>query len=218
MRVEPDWEHWLRWHLNRRWRNSRKHNAQHDFRLALRALPKGALAIDCGANVGDITALMRRQGLRVIAFEPDPLAVARLRRRFAGVPEVEVVEKAVGASARRAAFFQRRDAGADIRATQGSSLMRKRQHAEEAAASVEVVDLPAFIATLAEPVALLKVDNEGAEAELLERMLDTGVHRSTGHIFVETHERFSPEIARRLGAIRARLAAEEIVNVNMDWT
>lgn len=216
MRVEPDWEHWLRWQLNRRWRNSRKHNAQHDFRLALRALPEGSLAIDCGANVGDITGMMHRRGLRVIAFEPDPLAAARLRLRFAGAREVEIIEKAVGGAARQAEFFQRRDAGTDIRATQGSSLLRKRQHGE-AGVCVEVIDLPAFIAALGEPVGLLKVDIEGTEPELLEGLLDTGIHARIGRIYVETHERFSPDIARRLEAIRARLRMEGIANINMDW-
>ena len=217
MRIESDLENWLRWHLYRKRKHSRRHAAIYQFRQYLRKLPEGSVCIDCGANVGDITHLMRRRGLRVIAFEPDSIAIKRLRDRFASDQGVTIVEKAVGASNRKAMFYQRPDAGGDIRRTEGSSLVKKQAHSDGLATEMDVVDLPAFIANLGEPVALLKVDIEGAEAELLEALLVSGMHRGIGQIFVETHERFSPELASRIEAIRNRIRANNITNINLDW-
>ena len=217
MRMESDLENWLRWHFYRKRKHSRRHAAIYQFRQYLRTLPKGSVCIDCGANVGDITDLMRRKGLRVIAFEPDSIAIKRLRGRFANDPGVTIVEKAVGASSWKAMFYQRPGAGGDIRQTEGSSLVKKQAHSDGLVTEMDVVDLPAFIANLGEPVVLLKVDIEGAEAELLEALLDTGIHQSIGQIFVETHERFSPELASRIEAIRNRIQADNITNINLDW-
>ena len=51
------------------------------LRPALAMLDAGALAIDCGANVGDVTALLAAAGAGCIAIEPNPVAFARARRR-----------------------------------------------------------------------------------------------------------------------------------------
>lgn len=217
MRMESDLELWLRWHLYRKRKHSRRRGAVYQFRQCLWSLPKGSVCIDCGANIGDVTHLMRRKGLRVIAFEPDSIAIERLRARFGNDPGVTIIEKAVGASSRKAMFYQRPGAGGDITQTEGSSLVKKEAHSDGAVAEIDVIDLPAFIRGLGEPVALLKLDIEGAEAELLEALLDSGLHKSIGRIFVETHERFSPELASRIDAIRNRIQADNITNINLDW-
>jgi len=48
--------------------------------------------LDLGAGGGAITARLAEAGARVIAVERDPRMAARLRRRFAGEPNVRVVE------------------------------------------------------------------------------------------------------------------------------
>ncbi|WP_353644948.1 FkbM family methyltransferase [Mesorhizobium sp. WSM2239] len=218
MRIESDLEHWIRWHLYRKRKNSGRSGALREFHEYLRKLPAGSVCVDCGANLGNITYLMRRKGSRVIAFEPDPVAVKILKRRFTNDPGITIIEKAVGGANRKAMFYQRPDVAGDIKHTKGSSLIKKRAHLDVAVAEVDVIDLPEFIVSLGDPVALLKVDIEGAEAELLEALLHKGVHRSIGQIYVETHERFSPELARRIADIRRQIQVEKITNINLDWT
>ena len=184
------------------------------FRRYLAEAPEGALAIDCGANVGDITAAMVRDGLRVIAFEPDPICIAQLRHRFADESRVTVIPKAVGASERRAALYRQMADGVPY--TEGSSLQRAGHHAPEPATEVEVVDLVEFLHDLDEPVYVLKLDIEGAEAEVLEAMFDHGAPSQIGRIFVETHEPHSDQLAARLQAIR-RTAALKYPNIDLDW-
>ena len=212
---ESDFEMWWRWHLYRRWTNERGRRSMYDFRRYLQAAPAGALAIDCGANVGDVSAAMLKVGLRVIAFEPDPLSLAALHRRFDSEPRLTIIPKAVGASNRRAPLYRQTANGRTL--TEASSFIRMKHHQPEPAAEIDIIDLPAFLAGLGEPVYLLKLDIEGAEAEVLEALLDRGLTQPIGRIFVETHEWLDEELARRLNAIRARTSGPEFANLDLDW-
>src|SRR5437868_3391265 len=79
------------WHLvHTQWREERS-----ERRLEAAGLREGDLAIDCGANVGEITARMRSSGAEVYAFEPNPQAFTALYRRFAADAGVHCLPKAV---------------------------------------------------------------------------------------------------------------------------
>jgi len=62
-------------------------------------LRPGGCVIDIGANVGEYSALAAElvgPTGHVYAFEPAPDTATRLRSRFAGVPQISIVEAAVG--------------------------------------------------------------------------------------------------------------------------
>lgn len=204
----------LRWHLYRRWRNPPKGHrlAEYLFYRTLDKAPRGGIFIDLGANVGKVAARALEYGHKVYAFEPDPTALAALRSRLGDNFAVEIIPKAVGATSRTAKFYRRPD-----EQTEWSSLTKIDVHEGGEVLEVEVVDIVEFIRGLGRPVTVLKMDIEGAEAECLEAILDAGLHRSIGMMLVETHDRFSPELAARLDAIRARIARENITNINLEW-
>lgn len=218
---ESYWNSWLRWHLYRKFRKRPRDafkGALLRLRRLLRELPEGALAIDCGANVGDVTAFLLSNGLEVIAFEPDPAALDVLCARFPTSPRLTIEAKAVGAKPGRASFYQTRSASSgEIGDTIASSLMRRDVHMSAPVSEVEIVDLVAYVKALPEPVRLLKLDIEGYEAEVLEAILEARLDRRIDLILVETHEHFSEELSRRLGAIRDRMAAERIDNICLGW-
>lgn len=172
----------------------------------------GSIFVDLGANVGHVSAKALDRGLKVVAFEPDPAACRVLTDRLGSNPGITIIPKAVGASARAAKLHRRTG---DM--SEWSSLIEFDFHADELAVDVEVVDLVDFIRGLPEPVGVLKMDIEGAEAECLEALLDSGLYRSIGAILVETHDRFSPEIAARLDAVRDRIERERISNIDLTW-
>ncbi|SFO69082.1 methyltransferase, FkbM family [Mesorhizobium sp. NFR06] len=208
----------LRWHLYRRWHRPQrpKRQAEFNFHQLMKATPANGLFIDLGANIGDVTRHALSYGMRVIAFEPDPTALEVLRRRFRNDERVTIIPKAVGGSARKATLHQRPDAQ-NIRMTEWSSLFEVPAHAKGSAFEVEVVDLVDYLKGIRDPIAIVKMDIEGAEAECIEAMLDDGVHRSIGRILVETHERLSPDLAARIGALRQRIFREGIANIDLDW-
>lgn len=217
------WLVWLRWHVYRKHRKRGDRSTAYKaavlrMRALLRRLPKGSLIVDCGANIGEVSEYFLRQGMKVVAFEPDPVALAAFKARLGGAENLQLVEKAVGARAGVAPIYQSTALPSKgLQATESSSLIQRELHGAAPVAEVEVVDLVAWLKSQPEKVRILKLDIEGYEAEIIEAMLDDGVYRDIDLVLVETHERFSPELAARLDRLRARVRAEHIDNVCLDW-
>lgn len=133
--------------------------------------------VDCGACAGLFTMLAQARfpAARLHLFEPEPNNLIRLRRNLATnhLP-AEVHAAAVGVSAGRARFsgqgFGGHLATADT----------------EAAIEVELIDFPRFIRGLGAASLVLKIDIEGAEAELLPAIAPFLPPRTA--LFLETHQ------------------------------
>ncbi|MGS1093815.1 FkbM family methyltransferase [Aquamicrobium terrae] len=209
----------MRWYLYRRWKKriSPLRQSEYNFHTIIpRLRDRGDIFIDLGANIGDVTLAARRYGMRVIAFEPDPIARAVLEARTNDDSGITIIPKAVGGLARIATFHQRPDVD-DLMKTQSSSLVLTHEHTGGNTFDVEVVNIVDFINEVDGRIAALKMDIEGAEAECLEAMLDAGSHRRIGYMFIETHEGFSDEIRERISALRRRILSEKIDNIDLDW-
>jgi FkbM family methyltransferase len=59
-------------------------------------LPNGSRVFDIGANIGSFSEIYAQAGCNVVAVEPNPESVQRLRLLTAGL-SVQVLEAAVGA-------------------------------------------------------------------------------------------------------------------------
>jgi len=188
------------------------------LRAGLKSLRPGAIAIDCGANVGHYTAYMAARRARVYAFEPNPHAFAILRRRFARAANVECREQAVAARDGTARLYlHARSEEDEVLWSVGSSLVASKGNVAERFVDVETIDLDAFIAGLHRPVSLLKLDVEGAEIAILARLLDSGRLAEIEHVLVEMHDTRIPALAEDGAALRTRLAAAGLENVRLDW-
>lgn len=218
---EPLWRARARWYLNR-WRPSgvrrRRAAAIWQFRNAVRSLRPGSVAVDCGANIGEITRSLLERGAVVHAFEPDPYAHAILTSRLGGNPNLVIHAAAVGAQEGQATLFRTMAFGNEpVTATLGSSLIRNPVHGDDHNIVVPVVGLSSFIEQLQRPIDILKLDVEGAEAEILESLIARNLTARIKWIFVETHERFSATLADRIARLRAIVAERRLTNINLDW-
>ncbi len=193
--------------------------AQADFDAAVAGLRPGDVAIDLGANVGVFTRKMAESGARVYAFEPDPYAFERLQAAVGGYGNVTLIPAAAGAEAGQFRLFRHRDfARSPERRTTASSIIEGKKDMDEAhPLIVEVKDFVLFLRALGTPVALLKIDIEGAEVALLERLLSEPEAAAIDRIFVETHERVLIQLAPRTRALKARAAAMARPRINWDW-
>jgi len=79
------------------------------------------------------------------------------------------------------------------------------------------VDFDANPARLDTDIGVLKIDIEGSEVALLERLLNDPVCDRIDHIFVETHERSLPELAARTDALRQAARFRTHPRIEMDW-
>ena len=186
-------------------------------------LQPGDVVLDCGANVGDVTEPLARTGATVHAFEPDPYAFEQLRERVARFDNVTLHNAAVGATAgrvtlHRAANFDDNPKGGSVKST---IVPGGRNIDMENGIEVEIIALPEFLRALAgksASLAFLKIDIEGAELELLERMLADDLFSLVRLTVAETHEHKFKDLRPRFKALRKAVAAEyAITQVNLDW-
>jgi hypothetical protein len=102
------------------------HQVPRELRPIFRRLGAGTLAVDCGANVGFVTALVAARGADVYAFEPNPHAFAVLSSTFAANPRVHCLEKADATPDGVARLHFHANAPSDgVTWSTGSSLLRR---------------------------------------------------------------------------------------------
>jgi len=188
------------------------------FRRVFRDVRPGEIAIDCGAHVGRVTAVLAERGAEVYAFEPNPHAFAVLAQRFGATPTVHCVPKAVSTADGNAPLYLHVLSSEDpVGRASGSSLLSEKGNVDPGnALEVETVDLDRFVVELGRPVALLKLDIEGMELPVLRRLIETGTLGRVRHVLVEMHDRAAgggrtPEGA----AVRSLL--EPHGHVRLDW-
>lgn len=182
-------------------------------------LAPGDVAIDCGANVGEVTAEMARPGVTVYAFEPHPAAFAKLRSRFEGNPDVHCLQEAVWDRVGQMKLYLHEHHQHDpVRWSVGSSLLREKPNVTpNAFITVPTIDLAGFIKALDKPVALLKIDVEGVECDIVRHLLEENILEHIGTVLVETHEEKIPALGPPVTALRQQLAARNFTNVFLDW-
>lgn len=179
----------------------------------------GDIAIDCGANVGNVTEVMAMHGAMVYAFEPNPHAYKALKSRFEGRMNVHCLNQGVWKEPGKLRLHMHENAESDqIHWSTGSSFLDYKTNVQKDRFwEVNVVDLAAFIRGLEKPVKILKMDIEGAECEVLTHIMDTGLHREIECILVETHDHKVPELIDATNRIRRRVKEESIQNIDLDW-
>jgi FkbM family methyltransferase len=193
--------------------------AEAAFDAAIAGLKPGDLAVDLGANVGLFTARMAASGADVVAFEPDPHAFALLQARVGSLPNVTLIPAAAGDKAGTFTLYRHKDFDnqPDHRTTASSIVTGKHKMDESTGLAVEVIDFAAWLAVQNRQVALLKIDIEGAEVALLERLLATPQANLVARAFVETHERVIPHLRARTAALKALAATRARPVINWDW-
>ncbi len=209
-----------------------KRRHKHDLRYAraegmlqgvASMLRPGDVAVDCGANRGDVTAVLAASGAEVHAFEPDPYNMEKLVERFAGAANVHLHAAAVGTSdgsirLMRAANWE---ANPDLASVKSTVVAGGQNIAEGEGIDVPMVDFAAFLRGLVAAqgrIAFVKMDVEGAELDLLSAMLDQRLFDSVQLTVAETHERKFKDLRPRFAALRAAMAeAYPPTRVNLDW-
>lgn len=154
-----------------------------------------SLVLDLGGYEGQWASdLYARRRCRIEVFEPVTKFAAAIAERFRLNADIRVHALALGASTRTETLSI---AGA-------SSSAYKSKAATE---NVQFVDVAQwFEEQHLRDVRLMKINIEGGEYELLERMLETGLTARVADLQIQFHN-FSPDAAERMEAIQSGLAA-----------
>ncbi len=181
-----------------------------------------AIAIDCGANVGEVTDLFLEAGFKKIyAFEPNIYAYNVLEEKFRNNPNVACIPKGVTCSSKAGLtrLYLHEQASKDqVKFSTGCSTAADKNNVNENNFTViEMVGISDFIKSLEEPVGLIKIDVEGTEADILNDLLDSGLAYEVDRIFVETHEEKVPSSREPMKLIRERIEKEGLEHIHLEW-
>jgi FkbM family methyltransferase len=209
--------------IRRAKRNQRKAWAEGYLKGICTLLRPGDLAVDLGANMGVVTEQLAATGADVVAFEPDPLTFAKLQDRFAGQPNVTLINAAVGVGSgtvqlMRADNFAENPDGASVKSTiLGGGRRMDRANTVE----VPLIDFCSWLrgqVTARGSIAFVKMDIEGAELEILEAMDEQGLFADILGLVAETHERKFKDLRDRYRALKVAIAEHEPSGkINLDW-
>ena len=189
--------------------------ARADFDLRLGKVGPGDRLLDLGANVGAFTEVMAATGAVVHAYEPDPYAFAQLTSRVGPLPNVRLFNEAVSATSGQVTLTRHRDFDKDPALySVGSSIYFKRAGGD--GVTVDVVSFDEALARCGKPVAIIKMDIEGAEFDILERVFAEPERYDFGALFVETHERSGDARCALVEAWRSK-AETHARYINLFW-
>ena len=182
-------------------------------------LAVGDIAIDCGANVGKVSAHWAKSGATVYAFEPNPHAFKILQERLASRPNAHCFQQAVLDRNDRVKLYYHVGSDKDeVRWSSGSSMLGFKENVlQDKFAEVDAIDLTEFIRALDANVKVLKLDVEGVEYAILRKLIESGLHTRIEHIFVETHENQVPILQADTDELHGFIKAMNITNINLDW-
>ncbi len=211
----------FKWYLKNRFkinRSGRVKEASKEFDDYINSLPRGSLVIDVGANVGKFTKIFLKKEFKVHAFEADPIAINELKKNCGDDENLKLFEVAVGIKNESKKLYRyRKFDAANPETTIGSSVLSFRRGKDKPFVEIKCIDFIDYLKNIENKIALLKMDIEGAEVEILEKIIDEKLYKKIGKIYAETHERFSHKIAIETVNLRARLVKENINNINLNW-
>jgi FkbM family methyltransferase len=156
-----------------------------------------SVVLDVGGYEGqwasDIYAAYR---CRIHVLEPIEIQAAHIGRRFARNPDIQVHAVGMAGTTRTAAMAVLHSASSTFKTSAGRDVER-----------VTLVDAAEFFAKHdLELVHLMKINIEGGEYELLERLIETGLVDRLRDIQIQFHD-FVPNAEARCAAIQTALSA-----------
>ncbi len=180
------------------------------------SLDRSDVVIDLGAHVGIASIEFAHRAGAVHAFEPHPATFAQLAHNVRHYPRIHPVNAAVSDRAGRAALYSRPTAGGQL--DEGATLMKHKVGViYDSAVEVEIVRLSDFVLGLGGPVALVKMDIEGAEYRVIADLIETPAMAQIRQVRVECHVDRIAGLSAARAAVEARIAALGLTN-RFDFT
>lgn len=163
-------------------------------------LDESSFVIDAGGYKGDWSAkIYDKYKCSILVFEPVQSFYQGIKNRFDGNENIDIVNAAIGGS--------RRDDYISLDGDAASVEVMNAQSIFDGVGSeqIKVLDVfESFKINEIESVDLMKINIEGMEYELLERMIETGMIGMVNNFQIQFHD-FVPNCQQRRNAIREQL-------------
>jgi FkbM family methyltransferase len=179
-------------------------------------LPEGGVVLDVGAYIGEWSQrILDRadargvQHLQIHAFEPEPSSIRRFGEAMDQEPRVTLHPVGLGGRDRQERLVVDGQASSVFVNPTTTDLF--------GSTDVEVRDVDAVLSSLGvDRIDVVKINIEGAEFELLDRLHETGWTARTGTVIVQFHE-FAPDAYRGRRRNRRQLAETHRCTWDYPW-
>ena len=179
---------------------------------------EGDVVFDCGAYVGDITEFFRKKGATVYAFEPEAVLVKILEERFKDNNNVIVINKGAYDSDAKLKFYLNRNYKKEgTKFLEGTSTFEGKINVGKDYVEAEVIDLANFIKNLGKKVKLLKLNVEGCEYRILDKLIDSKVIYDIERVVVAFHSKKIPSLLRDHKALKRKVIKHKLYNTIIYW-
>lgn len=174
------------------------------------------LCVDCGAHAGLISDIILFCGGVSYLFEPNLHLNFFLEKKFANNPQAKLYQKAVAASNYKTKF---KIFGGRM-LSQGNRICESAQESSDSY-EVEVIDLCEFLEkellSKNERIYFLKLDVEGVEFEIMQKLIEKELYKKIDYIACETHEYMFDEGSKKLENLKSQIKKHKIDNIFLDW-
>ena len=187
---------------------------------ALAGAGAGTLVLDLGAHRGETAAAFAARGAEVHAYEPNPDIFPELEAAARRNPRIRAHNAGVLDCDGEMRLYLHADYAADPAGHSESSsfLAEKANVSAGDSRLVAVRDIAGIVAALDRPVDIVKIDVEGAEYAILERLIETRAIERVGAVYVEAHTDRIPGHVERHEAMLARIRAAGLERkIRFDW-
>jgi len=202
------------------WQNSAHKNLE-EFKISKEYLElnENSICIDCGANIGLISQAFAEKGALVYAFEPNPCAFQILESKFKTNPKIKLYKNAVSnKNDTLKLYMYKYNCEDEVFWSQGASVYCSKDDVNKCDfVEVEAIDLCEFIKKINKPIDILKLDIEGAEYDILLKLIEEELYKKIKYILVETHDRHIPEIIEKGNKVKKLINEKSINNINLGW-
>ncbi|WP_181646843.1 FkbM family methyltransferase [Helicobacter sp. 16-1353] len=177
----------------------------------------GVISIDCGAHAGLVTDILLQCGSKVALFEPNEYLHSILEIKYKNNPNVLLNKVAVSNKNGTTKFLR------NSTLSQGNRIDNAGDNEEiyDEYCEVKVVDLVEYVQNEILPfykrIYFLKIDVEGAEFDIMDKIIETKLYEKIDYIACETHERYFNDGEAKIAKLRNAIKDNNIKNIFLDW-
>ncbi|MDR3290339.1 MAG: FkbM family methyltransferase [Rickettsiales bacterium] len=185
------------------------------YRFMFYEMNEDDIFIDGGMNKGLITDIALNRCAKVYAFEPNPFAAEFLKKRYYNNKNVIIEQKAIFNKNVDVefCFHSQFDEGGSI-----SGFMNKGKGNVFKVPTVNFSNyLQRVIKDNGKDIYMCKLDIEGAEFDVIENMIESGIYKNIKYIVCETHERAFKDGKEKMERLNKLIKDNGITNIYLDW-
>ena len=175
------------------------------------------VCIDCGAHAGLVSDLLLDCGAFVYLFEPNDILFPILQNKYKNNKNIILNKAALSISDGRTKFLLNDSVSQGNRIDSGGDYNDCYNEFYE----VEMVDLVRYINDVilkSHPrIYFLKLDIEGVEFDIIDKIIETKLYTKIDYIACETHERYFIDGATKIKNLKKIINDNGIKNILLDW-